>query len=323
MSYSRSAERASAGTTANAEGENPPLAAPLAPPRSFFGRVVVFLEMIKVGHTLFALPFALGATFLAAGGIPEAGMLGKIVLAVLFARTAAMAFNRYIDRTIDSENPRTRDRAIPAGHLSAGFVLATVVVTAAAFIAISAWIGTLALALSPLALVVLLGYSLTKRFTALCHFALGAALALAPVGAWVAIRGRLDLEPWILGLAVLLWTAGFDILYSTLDREFDEKRGLHSLPVSVGVKSALRTAAFLHLGMVGALVWLTVALDLGGVFRWTLAAVAVVLVHEHRLVRPTDLTRVNRAFFLWNAVISVALCAAMIAEGLLSGGGTG
>ena len=294
----------------------------VTPPRGFFAKLIVFLEMIKIGHTLFALPFALGATFLAAGGLPELTLLAKIVLAVLFARTSAMAFNRYVDRRIDGENPRTRDRAIPAGALGATFVLGTVIVTAAAFVAIAAWIGPLAFKLSPLALVVVLGYSLTKRFTALCHFALGAALSLAPVGAWVAVRGTLALEPWILGLAVLLWTAGFDILYSTLDREFDRGRGLHSLPVRLGVPGALRVAAFLHLGMVLALIGLTVAMDLGRVFQGTLAAVAIILVHEHRLVRPDDLSRVNRAFFLWNAIISAALCAAMITESIAAAGGS-
>jgi len=286
------------------------------------GRIVVFLDMIKVGHTLFALPFAIGATFLAAGGLPELSILGRIVLAVLFARTAAMAFNRWADREIDARNPRTRERALPAGRLGGGFVLGTVIVSAALFVATAAWIGPLALRLSPIALVVVLGYSWTKRLTALCHFALGAALALAPIGAWVAVRGELSPAPWVLGGAVLLWTAGFDILYSSMDRAFDADAGLHSLPVRLGVKGALRVAALLHLGMLAALVGLALLLDLGPVFRGTLAAVALLLVHEHRLVRPDDLSRVNRAFFHWNAVISVALCLAMVVEALRLGEGS-
>ena len=254
--------------------------------RRFGGRVITFLEMIKFAHTLFAIPFAIGATFLAAGGIPPPDVLGKIVLAVLFARTAAMATNRLVDRHLDAANPRTRERALPAGLLSPRFVLATVLVSSGLFIATAAWIGTLPLLLSPIALAVLLGYSLTKRFTSLCHFALGAALGLAPVGAWVAVRGDLELAPWLLGAAVMLWTAGFDILYSTLDHEFDRENGLHSIPVRLGIRGALRLAAFLHAGMVLLLLWLARELTLGPVFLTTLGAVAVALFCEHRLVRP-------------------------------------
>jgi 4-hydroxybenzoate polyprenyltransferase len=286
-------------------------------------RVLVFLGMIKVSHTLFALPFAIGAALIAAGGLPPAALLGKVVLAVLFARTAAMSFNRWADRRIDAENPRTRDRAIPAGLLSPAAVLAAAAASAALFVGVAAWIGPLPLALSPVALAVLLGYSLAKRFTSLCHFILGAALGLAPVGAWVAVRGSLEPAPWLLGGAVLLWTAGFDILYATLDHDFDRARGLHSLPVRLGVRRALRLAALLHAGAVALLIAFARALDLGAVFLGTVAAVAALLVVEHRLVRPDDLRRVNQAFFGCNIAISVALLAAMAAEAWRRGGAAG
>ncbi len=291
--------------------------------RGLGGRIVAFFEMIKVAHTLFALPFALGATFLAAGGLPKPPLLGKIVLAVLLARTAAMSMNRLVDRRIDAENPRTRDRALPAGLLSPRFVLGTVIVSASAFIATAVWIGPLPFALSPIALTVVLGYSYTKRITSLCHFALGAALGLAPVGAWVAVRGTLELAPWLLGAAVMFWTAGFDILYSALDLEFDRAHGLHSIPVRLGLRGALRLAAGLHLAMVGLLAWLAVELELGNIFIGTVAAVAVALVFEHRLVQPEDLRRVNRAFFAWNVVISLSLLVAMMIEGWARGSAVG
>ncbi len=277
-------------------------------------RVGEFLEMIKVGHTLFALPFAIGATVLAAGGWPSVLQLLQISLAVIFARTAAMAFNRYIDRAIDAENPRTQNRSLPSGALTPQFVLLIVFFSSAAFIATAASIGPYLAWLSPVALVVILGYSVTKRVTSLCHLALGAALALAPIGAWVAIRGTLQLDAWILGAAVMFWTAGFDIMYSTLDDEFDRARGLKSIPVRWGIPRALRIAMGFHFLMVVLLVIFGVRLELGEVYFGTLAGVAAVLTYEHRLVQPDDLARVNQAFFFWNIVISIALMVAMIVE---------
>jgi len=187
--------------------------------------------------------------------------------------------------------------------------------------ATAAWIGPLPLALSPVALVVLLGYSYTKRFTSLCHFAVGASLGLAPVGAWVAVRGSLELAPWLLGAAVMCWTAGFDIIYATQDREFDRSAGLRSLPARLGDAGALRVARLVHAAMWGLLLWFGLELGLGAVYFGTVAAVAVVLVVEHRVVRPGDLARVNRAFFHWNVVISVALPVALVVEGWTSDGG--
>ncbi len=288
--------------------------APRVSPVKGFARVGEFLEMIKVGHTLFALPFAIGATVLAAGGWPTLLQVLQICLAVLFARTAAMAFNRYVDREIDAENPRTETRSLPTGALTPQFVLLTVFFSSAAFIATAATIGTYTGWLSPVALVIILGYSVTKRVTSLCHLALGAALALAPIGAWVAIRGTLQLDAWILGAAVMFWTAGFDILYSTLDVDFDRSRGLNSIPVRWGIPGALRIAMGFHFLMVALLIALGLRLELGAFYFGTLVAVVAVLTYEHRLVKPDDLARVNQAFFLWNVVISVALMVAMIVE---------
>ncbi|MCA8962251.1 MAG: putative 4-hydroxybenzoate polyprenyltransferase, partial [Planctomycetes bacterium] len=261
---------------------------------------------------------AIGASFLAAGGLPSLDILGKIVLAVVCARTAAMAFNRWLDRDIDADNPRTRDRAIPAGALSPAFVALATVVSLGGFVACAAWINPLALKLSPIVVVVLLGYSWTKRFTALCHLVLGAALGLAPVGAWVAVRGSLAWEPWVLGVAVLLWTAGFDVLYACMDFEFDRGRGLHSIPARFGVRGALRIAALLHGGMAIALLVLGVGGELGSFFLGAVGLVIALLIFEHRLVRPDDLSRVNRAFFTMNGVISVLLMLSMILTALRS-----
>lgn len=285
--------------------------------------VRVFLEMIKISHTLFALPFALGAAFLAARGWPGLETLGKIVLAVFFARTAAMAFNRWLDREIDGSNPRTQDRAIPAGKLRASFVLGTAIVSSLAFVAVAAWINPLALKLSPIALLFVLGYSATKRFTALCHVILGASLALAPMGAWVAVTGQLPLAPYLLGGAVLLWTAGFDILYACMDAEFDRSAGLYSIPVRLGIPGALRLAAALHVAMVGALVALTIVADLGVIFAIAVGLVTLLLAYEHRLVRPDDLSRVNRAFFTMNGLISALLMVAMILTAVTQAGANG
>lgn len=280
-----------------------------------------FLEMIKISHTLFALPFAIGASFLAAGGFPGTAVLGKIVLAVFFARTAAMSFNRWLDRHLDRDNPRTATRALPAGELRPGFVLGATIVSSAAFVATAAWINALALALSPVALVFILGYSATKRFSALCHVVLGASLALAPMGAWVAVTGELPIAPYLLGGAVLLWTAGFDILYACMDADFDRRAGLFSIPSRLGIPNALRIAAALHVGMVGALVALWVLADLGPLFAGAIALVAALLFYEHRLVRPDDLTQVNRAFFTMNGIISALLMVAMILTTILPADG--
>ncbi|MCI0652270.1 MAG: putative 4-hydroxybenzoate polyprenyltransferase [Planctomycetes bacterium] len=281
---------------------------------SAWRRAVVFLEMIKVAHTLFALPFAIGAAFLAARGLPPAPVLGKIVLAVLCARTAAMAFNRLADRRFDAANPRTAARALPAGTLSVRFVAASVVLALVGFFLTAWWLNPLAFALAPAAAVVILGYSLAKRVTAYCHFFLGAALALAPLGAWVAVRGELALEPILLAAAVLLWSAGFDIIYSCLDADFDRAARLHSIPERFGIPAALRVAALLHFAMVGMLAAFAHMARLSGLFFVAVGLAAALLAYEHWIVRPGDLARVNRAFFATNAVISTLVMAALIAE---------
>jgi 4-hydroxybenzoate polyprenyltransferase len=281
----------------------------------------VFLEMIKVSHTLFALPFAIGAAFLAAKGMPSLTVLGKIVLAVLFARTAAMSFNRLVDHRLDARNPRTQGRALPRGRLSRNFVATITILALVAFVWTAAWINSLALALSPVAMLIFLGYSLTKRFTSFSHVVLGAALAIAPLGAWIAVTGRLEREPWFIGGAVLLWVSGFDIVYACMDADFDRRTGLRSIPARLGVPWALRLSAAIHLVMVGVLAALWYFASLGPIFLGAVILVCALLIYEHWIVRPDDLSRVNRAFFTMNGVISALLMVAMIAESLISDGG--
>jgi len=288
------------------------------------------LEMIRFSHTLFALPFALLAAVMA-WATPLPGTTGVpvfhwqhvlgILLCMVGARSAAMAFNRLADRRIDAENPRTKMRHIPAGHLSAAsvtlFTLASsVLFVAATLLFLPNW---LPLALSLPVLLFLLGYSYTKRFTSLAHFWLGAALMLAPVSAWIAIRGQVllahpgDLVPaLVLGGAVLAWVAGFDIIYACQDVEFDRQSRLKSVPATLGVVGALRLAAVCHLVtlvLLALLPWLCPQVQLGWIYGLGIAAVALLLAYEHALVRPDDLTRVNAAFFNVNVVISVGLFA--------------
>jgi 4-hydroxybenzoate polyprenyltransferase len=279
-------------------------------------KIILFLETIKVSHSIFALPFAVAALFMACDGFPPPALLGKVVLAVVLARTAAMSFNRWADARIDAENPRTRGRAVPAGLLSRGAVGLASLVAAAGFIATAAWINRLALVLSPLVLAVLLGYSYTKRFTSFSHVVLGAALGLSPLGAWVAARGEVALAPAVLGLAVLFWTAGFDVIYACQDRDFDVSSGLHSIPARVGIASALVLARLFHavtLVLLSALGWTS---GLGAAYWAGVAAVAALLVYEHSIVSPRDLSRVNVAFFTLNGLVSLVFMAAVVMETL-------
>ncbi len=290
-------------------------------------RVRLMLELIRFSHTLFALPFALLAAAMAWSenrhASPPAAwrwtdLLG-ILLCMATARSAAMAFNRLADAGIDAENPRTARRHLPAGLLSRGSVVAFAVACSAAFVAATLIFlpNRLPLYLSLPVLSILLTYSFTKRFTALSHFWLGAALMLAPVSAWIAIRGEFverriaDLLPAVvLGGAVMLWVAGFDIIYACQDADFDRRRGLKSVPARLGVERALKLAAACHAGTILLLSLLPVVYNRFGWVYWAgLGAVAVLLVYEHRLVRPDDLTRVNKAFFNVNAVISLGLLA--------------
>jgi 4-hydroxybenzoate polyprenyltransferase len=270
-------------------------------------QVAITLEMIKFQHTVFALPFALLAGFASAGGLPELRVLGWILVAMAAARSAAMAFNRLVDEKIDAENPRTATRALPAGHVSRGFVAIFTVVSAATFV-LAAWmLNPLAFYLSFPTLVVLLGYSFTKRFTALSHVVLGLALGIAPVGASIAVLGAIDPRVFPLAAAVLLWTAGFDILYSMQDVDFDQEKGLFSIPSRVGRVKAFRLARALHLATLAGLVAFGLLFGFGWLYWFGVAAAAGLLVWQHSIVSPNDISRIDAAFFTANGALSIAL----------------
>jgi 4-hydroxybenzoate polyprenyltransferase len=271
--------------------------------------VATTLEMIKWEHSVFALPFALCGAMLAAGGIPTVHQLVWIVVAMVAARSAAMAFNRLADATIDAANPRTQMRALPAGTLSREFVALFTLVACAVFIFAASRLNHLALLLSPVALAVLLSYSYTKRFTRWSHLVLGFALGIAPSAAWIAVRGSLDPRILILTAAVTFWVGGFDVLYACQDCEFDRAYGLHSVPRYIGIPKALVFARLLHLAMIGLLIWLVVAFHLGTLAFIGIAAVALLLGYEHSLVSQDDLSKLNAAFFTMNGVISVVFFA--------------
>jgi 4-hydroxybenzoate polyprenyltransferase len=266
------------------------------------------LEMIKIEHTLFALPFAFLGAVLAARGLPTAWQIVWITVAMVGARSAAMTFNRIADRDLDAANPRTRTRAIPAGLLSLRFAWAFTLAAALLFFVAAAMLNRLTLLLAPVALASVLGYSYTKRFTSLSHLVLGWCLAIAPTGAWIAVRGAIDSPaPLLLSLVVLLWTAGFDVLYACQDFDFDRRTGLRSIPARVGVPSALWVARALHAGAFAALVGLYLTVPLGWLALAGLIATGALLVYQHSLVRADDLSRLNAAFFTTNAFVSVIL----------------
>ncbi|MFZ1166711.1 MAG: UbiA-like polyprenyltransferase [Candidatus Sulfotelmatobacter sp.] len=277
----------------------------------------VTLEMIKWEHSIFALPFALCGAMLAASGLPTAHQLLWIVIAMLAARSAAMAFNRLADAAIDAANPRTTSRALPAGHLSPAFVATFVIISCAIFILAAAQLNRLTLWLSPIALAVLLLYSYTKRFTRWSHLVLGFALGMAPAAAWIAVRGSLDPRILILTAAVTFWVAGFDILYACQDFEFDRHAGLHSIPRHLGIPRALWIARAFHLIMLLLLITLLPAFALGKLAVAGVVAVALLLAYEHSLVSPRDLTKLNAAFFTMNGVISVVFALFIAADLLL------
>ncbi len=279
------------------------------------------LEMIKFSHTLFALPFALLSAVLAARGVPSAATIAKILLAMVGARSAAMAHNRLADREIDAANPRTASRALPSGALSETFVRVFLAASALLFLLAAAWLNRLTLLLSPVALGLLFLYSYTKRFTWASHFVLGLCLALAPVGAWIAVRGTLDLEPILLGLAVLFWTAGFDVIYALQDEEHDRRAGLRSIPARWGGAKALTVSALLHLLMLPLLGAVWRISGGGGLFAIGIGLTAGALVYQHAIVRPNDLSRIDSAFFTANGFVSVALAAFGIADVLIKAGG--
>ncbi|SPF37880.1 putative 4-hydroxybenzoate polyprenyltransferase [Candidatus Sulfotelmatobacter kueseliae] len=265
----------------------------------------VTLEMIKWEHSVFALPFALCGAMLAARGLPTAHQLIWIVVAMVAARSAAMAFNRLVDASIDAANPRTSARALPAGHLSPAFVATFVVGSSGVFVLAAAQLNRLALWLSPGALAVLLLYSYTKRFTRWSHLVLGFALGMAPAAAWIAVRGSLDARILLLTAAVTFWVGGFDVLYACQDFDFDRQTGLHSIPRHLGIPAALWIARSFHLVMVGLLVALLIVFAMGKLAACGILVVILLLLYEHSLVKPNDLSKLNAAFFTMNGVISV------------------
>jgi 4-hydroxybenzoate polyprenyltransferase len=277
----------------------------------------VTLEMIKWEHSIFALPFALCGAMLAAGGLPSPHQLFWIIIAMVAARSAAMAFNRWADAAIDAANPRTRTRALPAGHLSPAFVTTFVGVSSLVFIFAASQLNRLALLLSPVALAVLLLYSYTKRVTRWSHLVLGFALGIAPSAAWIAVRGSLDPRILLLTAAVTFWVGGFDVLYACQDYEFDCRAGLHSVPRYFGVPAALWVARAFHLIMVVLLVALLVSFGMGTWAAIGVLAVVALLIYEHSLVRSDDLSKLNAAFFTMNGVISVLFFMFVAADLLL------
>jgi 4-hydroxybenzoate polyprenyltransferase len=265
----------------------------------------VTLEMIKWEHSIFALPFALCGAMLAAGGLPSAHQLAWIVVAMVAARSAAMAFNRWADAAIDAANPRTSMRALPAGHLSPAFVVTFVIVSSGVFVLAASQLNRLALLLSPVALAVLLLYSYTKRVTRWSHLVLGFALGIAPAAAWIAIRGSLDPRILLLTAAVTFWVGGFDVLYACQDYDFDRQAGLHSVPRFFGIRAALWIARGFHVLMVALLAALVIVFAMGKLAIAGVCVVILLLLYEHALVRPNDLSKLNAAFFTMNGVISV------------------
>jgi 4-hydroxybenzoate polyprenyltransferase len=263
------------------------------------------LEMIKFQHTVFALPFAVAAALMAANGLPGWRTMAWILAACVFARTAAMSFNRWADADIDARNPRTTGRAIPAGRLSPGFTLGFALAAALLFVVSAGMLNPLALALSPVALAVLLGYSYAKRFTWASHFLLGLALGIAPIGAWIAVRGSISAPPMLLGLGVLLWTAGFDLIYACQDDEFDRREGLFSLPARFGISAALRLSTLLHAACVVCFAAAGVAAGCGWPYHAGVVLVALLLALEHRIVNPRDLSRIDVAFFTVNSWVGM------------------
>jgi len=269
------------------------------------------LRFIRFSHTIFALPFAIASMLVAARGLPPARLIGWILVAMVAARTAAMAFNRMVDWEIDQRNPRTaeRHRLLPRSA-----AIALLVSSAVAFVAVTAVINKLCFWLSPVALIIVFFYSVTKRFTALSHFFLGLALSVSPVGAWLAVRGEFAFPPLVLALAVLLWVAGFDIIYATLDREFDSAEGLRSMVVSLGLARSLHLAEVLHWSMLAVLIVFGLVGKLGAVYFCSLILVAGAIVFEHRSARRLDPVAVNKAFFSSNAFVSVVIVIAVAAD---------
>ena len=280
--------------------------------------IATYGRMVKFSHTVFALPFALAATALAARGHGiTLGQVVAILVAMAGARTAAMGFNRIVDRRLDARNPRTANRELPAGQVSVRGAALLTAASAVIFVAAAASLGRLCLVLSPVVLGLVLGYSFAKRFTWLCHLFLGLAIGIAPAGAWIAVRGELGWPAVWLVAAVATWIGGFDILYALADRDFDRREGIHSIPARFGVRAALVISAALHVGTVVALLAAGHAAGVGIIYDLGVAAVLGILVYEHGIVRPSNLSRVDVAFFNLNGYVSIVYFAATLAQVLL------
>jgi 4-hydroxybenzoate polyprenyltransferase len=275
---------------------------------AFWQKLRTTLEMIKFEHTLFALPFAFLGALLAAEGIPQLKQIIGITLAMIGARSAAMTFNRIADREIDAQNPRTANRELPTGKLSTKFAWAFFFASVALFLGAAYSLNWLTLALSPVALASIIGYSYAKRYTAFSHLFLGWALAISPTAAWIAVKGSIDSEiPLLLSLLVLMWTAGFDVMYACQDFEFDRRAGLYSIPARFGIRNALWIARLFHLQAFVALMLLYALSGLGWPALLGVILVGALLVYQHTLVSAKDLSRMNAAFFTTNAFVSVIL----------------
>jgi 4-hydroxybenzoate polyprenyltransferase len=286
----------------------------MATETSLIRKITVFLEMIKFSHTVFALPFALTGALLAANGLPSGRQVLWICLAMAGARTAAMGLNRLVDAEIDAKNPRTANRAIPAGLIGKGATLVFIAAATLLLLFAAMMLNPLCLRLSPVAIFFLVLYSFCKRFTSLAHVVLGICLAAAPMGAWAAIRGSIDTPALILGGIVLFWVAGFDILYALQDLEFDRAAGLHSIPVALGVEGSLRAARLFHLVMMGLLLWLFVTMHLGALFLAGILVAGAMLLYEHLLLKDGNLDKLDAAFFNMNGYISIAILAFTAAD---------
>ncbi len=274
---------------------------------SILHKISILLEMIKFKMTIFAMPFAFTGAFLAAGGVPQPMVFLWIVLAMIGARTAAMGFNRIVDWKFDANNPRTANRAIPAGEVRLAEAWGMVVLSASIFFFSCYQLNPLTLLLSPFALGLTLFYSLTKRFTSFCHLVLGIALAFAPLGGWVAVTGSLNEYPYVLSIGVLFWVAGFDTIYACLDADFDRKAGLHSLPSRFGRQGAFRLAVFFHLLAFIFFTMTGISTGLNYFYYIGLALTAGALFYQHLIVNPRDLTRINASFFSMNGFISLTI----------------
>ena len=273
-----------------------------------------FLRLIRFSHTIFALPFALGALVVAANGLPSGRTLLLVLVCMLSARTAAMLFNRFVDWSLDQRNPRTASRHL---LLSKPAIAALLVVSSGLFLTAGAAINRLTFVLSPLALAIVFFYSLTKRFTTATHFFLGLALAISPIGAWIAQRGDVELAPFILAIGVIFWVAGFDLIYATQDFEFDRREGLRSLVVAMGIARTLRLAQLLHVLMLAMLIGFGFAANLGTIYFSAMPVVVAALAYEHRSARSLDVAGINRAFFQSNAFVSAVFLVAVCLDRLV------